>query len=64
MNEGKSLLQAVGINLNQRVLYEGYVKIFEKVDEDGSKNMDFAKFLLMMRELLEMNFGGIADRFH
>jgi Ca2+-binding EF-hand superfamily protein len=63
LSEGKALLQAVGINLNHRQMYEDYQRVFRKVDDDNSGTIDYPKFLLMMRELLDTNFGDIRTRF-
>merc|ERR550514_1060253 len=60
--EGKMLLQAVGINLNERTMHDRYLAIFNEVDEDGDGNMDFPEFLLIMRKLIDIDFGGIASR--
>jgi len=60
--EGKKLLQAVGINLNERVMHDRYLQIFKEVDEDENGSMDFPEFLLMMRKLIDIDFGGIATR--
>jgi len=60
--EGKKLLQAVGINLNERVMHDRYLQLFKEVDEDDNGSMDFPEFLLMMRKLIDIDFGGIATR--
>jgi calmodulin len=60
--EGKQLLQAVGINLNERAMHDRYLMLFKEVDEDGNGAMDFAEFLLLMRKLVDIDFGGIATR--
>jgi calmodulin len=60
--EGKMLLQAVGINLNERTMHDRYLAIFNEVDEDGDGNMDFPEFLHIMRKLIDIDFGGIASR--
>merc|ERR550514_1008149 len=60
--EGKMLLQAVGINLNERTMHDRYLAIFNEVDEDGDECMDFPEFLLLMRKLIDIDFGGIASR--
>jgi Ca2+-binding EF-hand superfamily protein len=60
--EGKKLLQAVGINLNERVMHDRYLQLFKEVDEDENGSMDFPEFLLMMRKLIDIDFGGIATR--
>jgi calmodulin len=62
VGEGKTLLQAVGINLNERAMHDRYLQIFHEVDEDDDGNMDFPEFLLIMRRLIDMDFGGIASR--
>jgi Ca2+-binding EF-hand superfamily protein len=62
ITEGKSLLQAVGINLNERAMHDRYLQLFKEVDEDGNGAMDFAEFLLLMRKLVDIDFGGIATR--
>jgi len=56
------LLQAVGINLNERAMHDRYLQLFKEVDEDGNGAMDFAEFLLLMRKLVDIDFGGIATR--
>merc|ERR1719335_1225401 len=61
-DEGKVLLQAVGINLNERTMHDRYIQLFHEVDLDKDDAMDFPEFLLMMRRLLELDFGGIATR--
>jgi Ca2+-binding EF-hand superfamily protein len=60
--EGKTLLQAVGINLNERAMHDRYMVLFNEVDEDLDGNMDFPEFLALMRKLLDLDFGGIASR--
>jgi Ca2+-binding EF-hand superfamily protein len=60
--EGKKLLQAVGINLNERVMHDRYLQMFKEVDEDENGAMDFPEFLLLMRKLIDIDFGGIATR--
>jgi len=62
VGEGKHLLQAVGINLNERAMHDRYLQLFKEVDEDGNGAMDFAEFLLLMRKLVDIDFGGIATR--
>merc|ERR1719160_329904 len=59
-DEGKVLLQAVGINLNERTMHDRYIQLFHEVDLDKDDAMDFPEFLLMMRRLLDLDFGGIA----
>merc|ERR1719454_383461 len=61
-DEGKVLLQAVGINLNERTMHDRYLQLFHEVDLDQDDAMDFPEFLLMMRRLLDLDFGGIATR--
>jgi len=56
------LLTAVGINLNERVMHDRYLQLFNEVDLDRDGQMDFPEFLLMMRRLLDLDFGGIATR--
>merc|ERR1719263_2161406 len=62
MGETKKLLQAVGINLNERTMHEKYLIIFQQADLDEDRHMDFPEFLLLMKALLDANFGGIATR--
>merc|ERR1719321_691146 len=52
VDEGKSLLRAVGVNLNDRAMAEEYTRLFNQVDEDGDNNMDFPEFLLLMRVII------------
>merc|ERR1719313_2002582 len=61
-DEGKTLLQAVGINVNDPRMAEDYKKHFNSVDEDEDGNVDFPEFLLMMRKFVDLDFGGIATR--
>jgi Ca2+-binding EF-hand superfamily protein len=61
-DEGKVLLLAVGINLNERTMHDRYLQLFVEVDLDRDDAMDFPEFLLMMRRLLDLDFGGIATR--
>merc|ERR1719240_1411037 len=61
-DEGKVLLQAVGINLNERTMHDRYLQLFHEVVRDRDEAMDFPEFLLMMRLLLDLDFGGIATR--
>ena len=49
-DEGKKLLQAVGINVNDPRLFAEYKKMFAEVDEDKSGDVDFPEFLLLMRQ--------------
>jgi Ca2+-binding EF-hand superfamily protein len=60
--EGKVLLQAVGINLNERAMHDRYISLFNEVDEDDDGCMDFPEFLFIMRKLLDIDFGGLASR--
>merc|ERR1719160_902588 len=59
-DEAKKLLRAVGITLNDRQMYEHFAQIFNEVDEDESGSMDFPEFLLLMRRLINIDFGGVA----
>merc|ERR1719198_38488 len=63
-DEAKKLLRAVGITLNDRQMYEHFAQIFAEVDEDESGSMDFPEFLLLMRKLINIDFGGVASRVH
>merc|ERR1712118_304006 len=62
ITEGKTLLQVVGVNLNERVMHDRYLSLFRDVDEDEDGSIDFPEFLLMMRKLVDMDFGGIQSR--
>merc|ERR1719171_987909 len=62
ITEGKTLLQAVGVNLNERVMHDRYLSLFRDVDEDEDGAMDYPEFLLMMRKLIDSDFGGIQSR--
>ena len=60
--EGKVLLQAVGINLNERTMHDEYLRLFREADEDQSESIDFPEFLILMRRLLDIDFGGISSK--
>ena len=47
---------------NERAMHDRYLQLFKEVDEDGNGAMDFAEFLLLMRKLVDIDFGGIATR--
>jgi Ca2+-binding EF-hand superfamily protein len=58
----KTVLGAVGVNTNVREPAEDLKKKFYAADQDGSETLDFPEFLLLMRALLDADFGGIATR--
>jgi len=62
ITEGKGLLQAVGVNLNERAMHDRYLSLFRDVDEDEDGDMDFPEFLLLMRKMIDLDFGGIQSR--
>jgi Ca2+-binding EF-hand superfamily protein len=62
VTEGKTLLQAVGVNLNERVMHDRYLSLFRDVDEDEDGLMDFPEFLLLMKKCIDLDFGGLQTR--
>jgi Ca2+-binding EF-hand superfamily protein len=61
-SECKVLLQAVGVNVNERSMNDMYLKIFKEADEDHSDGLDFPEFLILIRKFLDVDFGGLASR--
>ena len=57
-----NILAAVGINLTQQSMRDQYESIYHSVDEDGNGVIDFGEFLLLIRRLVDLDFGGIATR--
>jgi len=62
LDEGINILAAVGINLTQQSMRDQYESIYHSVDEDGNGVIDFGEFLLLIRRLVDLDFGGIATR--
>merc|ERR1712096_583478 len=58
-SEGKKLLGALGIQMDRAASVK-YGAIFKEVDEDGSGDLDFAEFLLLIKKLIDEDFAGIA----
>jgi len=59
-SEGKKLLSAIGIVIHDRSMNVKYFALFKEADEDQSGGVDFAEFLLLMKKLIDCDFGGIA----
>lgn len=61
--EGKQLLTRLGLNLNMRAMHNQYRELFEDADEDQNHLLDFPEFLLLMRDLVDIDFGGVSTKF-
>ena len=55
-----NILEAVGVYLTQQYMHDQYLNLYHSVDEDDNDCIDFGEFLLLMRRLVDMDFGGIA----
>ena len=45
-----------------RAMHNQYRELFEGADEDKNNLLDFPEFLLLMRDLVDIDFGGVATK--
>ena len=45
-----------------RAMHNQYRELFEDADEDQNHLLDFPEFLLLMRDLVDIDFGGVSTK--
>jgi len=59
--EVTKLLNSVGIKCTERTMYQLFLQRFAKADEDLNNSLDFPEFMLLICDLVEIDFCGIAS---
>jgi Ca2+-binding EF-hand superfamily protein len=62
MDETRILLRAVGVQMNYRQEQEMFKRLFNDCDADSSGSLDFPEFCLLMKKMVDVDFGGIASK--